>query len=305
MNITILCKLFGISRQAYYQGLARRREELGTRKQVVKLVKTVRKKHSRMGGKKLYGKLLGKFAERGVKCGRDKFFDILREENLLVRNRKRFVKTTQGNHRFRKYPNLLQGLEIKRAEQVWVSDITYIRTKNGFLYLFLITDAYSKQIMGWDLSDNLKTTNAIRALKMAMRNRRYPERPLIHHSDRGIQYCTPSYTEVLEKNRIEISMTTKYDPYENAVAERVNGILKTEYDIGEGFVDEKDARREIRHTIWLYNTDRPHLSCKGLVPRTAHGLENHVLRSWSKKRGAEEPRIADGKPHDGSQGGVF
>jgi putative transposase len=272
-----------MSRQAYYQGLARAKEAYEKRKQIVGLVKNIRAHHKHMGGIKLYDKLLSKFDELNIKCGRDKFFDILREENLLVRYRKRFVKTTNSKHKFRNYPNMLIGLEIMRAEQVWVSDITYIRTKQGFMYLFLITDAYSKQIMGWDLSDNLKTINAIKALRMAIKNRKYPDRPLIHHSDRGIQYCTPSYITVLEENQIEISMTTKYDPYENAVAERVNGILKTEYEIGDGFVGEKDAKREIKYAIWLYNTDRPHLSCNMMVPKEAHEKENFELKKWSKK----------------------
>jgi putative transposase len=144
---------------------------------------------------------------------------------------------------------------IERAEQVWASDITYIKTKEGFMYLFLITDVYSKQIMGWELSDNMKVINAIRALKMDIKNRRYPDRKLIHHSDRGLQYCTSSYINVLEKTNIDISMTQKYDPYENAVAERVNGILKNEYDIGEGFLGYKDAMRvSVMAQGWLYYT---------------------------------------------------
>lgn len=263
--------------------MARQRKELEIRKQIVKLVEKVRQKHKRMGGKKVHGKLTDKFHELSIKCGRDKFFDILRSENMLIRYRKRFVKTTQSNHKYKKYPNLVQELVIKRAEQVWVSDITYIRTKEGFMYLFLITDAYSKQIMGWDLSDNLKTINAIKSLKMAIKNRKYPERHLIHHSDRGIQYCTPSYIEVLNDNHIEISMTTKYDPYENAVAERVNGILKTEYEIGDGFLGLKDAKREIKYAIWLYNTDRPHMSCNMMAPAEAHEKENFELKKWQKK----------------------
>lgn len=271
--------------------MERAKEALEIRKQIVKMVKKIRRYHKRMGGIKLYDKLLPKFRESGIKCGRDKFFDVLREENLLVRYRKRFAKTTNSNHKFRRYPNLLLEMEVSRAEQVFVSDITYIRTKQGFMYLFLITDAYSKQIMGWDLSDNLKTINAIRALKMAIRNRQYPDRELIHHSDRGIQYCTPSYIEVLEKNNIEISMTTKYDPYENAVAERVNGILKTEYEIGDGFIGQKDAKREIKFAISLYNTDRPHLSCEMMVPADAHVKEGFKLKKWNKKYPLETQQV--------------
>lgn len=283
MNIDVLCKLFGISRQAYYQGLARERRKKEERKKIVSNVAHIRQTHRRMGGKKVYKKLSEKFKQEGIKCGRDKFFAILREENLLIKYRKRFVKTTQSKHMFYKHPNLVQGLSITRSEQVWVCDITYIKTKQGFMYLFLITDAYSKQIMGWELSDNLKTINAEKALKMAIKNRRYPERDLIHHSDRGFQYCNPSYVALLGRHNIRISMTTKYDPYENAIAERVNGILKTEYEIGEGFVGNKDAQKEINYAVWLYNTDRPHLSCNMQVPAEAHVKENYRLRTWKKR----------------------
>jgi putative transposase len=250
--------------------------------QVVKLVNEVRKKHKHQGCKKVYKKIKPKLNDSGIKCSRDKFFDMMREEGMLVKYRKRYVKTTDSKHMFYKHSNLVRGLEITRAEQVFVSDITYINTREGFMYLYLITDAYSKQIMGWELADNLKTVNAIKALKMALKNRRYPHRDLIHHSDRGFQYCNPRYTEILENEGIRISMTTKYDPYENAVAERVNGILKTEYEIGDGFVGYKDAKREIKYAIWLYNTDRPHLSCNMLVPREAHVLENYELKTWSR-----------------------
>ncbi len=277
-----MTKVLGISRQGYYQGMSRAIEQQQNNPRIVDQVKEIRKKHKRMGGKKLYGKLQPTLEELGIKCGRDKFFDVLRAEGLLVRYRRRYVKTTQSKHLFYKYPNLLQGLSLTRSEQVFVSDITYIRTQSGFMYLYLVTDAYSKQIMGWTLSDNMKTINAIQALKMAIKNRRYPERKLIHHSDRGLQYCNPLYIEALNKNHIQVSMTTKYDPYENAVAERVNGILKTEYEIGEGFAGEKDAMREIKYAIWLYNTDRPHLSCKGMVPAEAHRKENYELKSWAK-----------------------
>ena len=242
-----------------------------------------RRKHRKMGGKKLYTRIKPDMQSLGIKCGRDRFFDILRSNGMLVRHRKRYVRTTQSKHMFFKYPNLVNDIEINRAEQVWASDITYIKTKEGFMYLYLITDVYSKQIMGWELSDNMKALNAINALKMAIRNRKYPERELIHHSDRGLQYCTPSYTDVLEKNGIEISMTQKYDPYENAVAERVNGILKTEYEIGDGFLGQKDAKKEIKYAIWLYNTDRPHMSCDGMVPAEAHHKENYVLKRWPAK----------------------
>jgi putative transposase len=283
VNISHFCKLFGISRQGYYQRLKRYNDAQEIQKQIVELVKKKRRRHKRKGSKKVHGELKTDFQAEGIKCGRDKFFDILREHNMLVKYRKRFVKTTQSKHMFFKYPNLIKDLDINRAEQVFVSDITYIRTKQGFLHLFLVTDAYSKQIMGWELSDNLKTINAIKALQMAIKNRQYPKRELIHHSDRGFQYCNPAYIDVQNTNGIRPSMTTKYDPYENAVAERVNGILKTEYEIGDGFVGEKDAKREIKFAIWLYNTDRPHMSCHGLTPVIAHKRENFKMKKWSRK----------------------
>ena len=282
MKITHFCKLFGISRQGYYQRVKRYEKTQVMRKQIVELVKKKRKRHKRKGSVKVHGELRPDFLIADIKCGRDKFLDILREENMLIHPRKRYVRTTNSKHKFKTYPNLIKDLEVNRAEQVFVSDITYIRTKKGFLYLFLITDAYSKQIMGWELSDNLKTISAIKALRMAIGNRKYPKRELIHHSDRGLQYCNPAYINVLEQNGIQPSMTTKYDPYENAIAERVNGILKTEYEIGDGFVGEKDAKREIKFAIWLYNTDRPHMSCHGLTPVVAHRVENYKLKKWSR-----------------------
>jgi putative transposase len=257
------------------------------------MVKQERKKHKHMGGNKLHKKLKPEMIEMDIKCGRDKFFDILRDENLLVHYRKRFVTTTQSHHRYKKYPNLIENIIVTRAEQVWASDITYIRTKKGFMYLFLITDVYSKQIIGYELSDNLKTTSAIKALRKAIKNRNYPERELIHHSDKGLQYCNPAYTDILENNHIKVSMTQKYDPYENAVAERVNGILKREYEIGEGFLNHKDARREINYAIWLYNTDRPHLSCHGMVPVLAHKKENYKLKKWPTKFSSKDMSLEE------------
>lgn len=249
-----------------------------------------------MGGKKVYKKIKPEIHDAGIKCGRDKFFAILREEDMLVKYRRRYVKTTQSHHRFYKYPNLIGDLAITQAEQVWASDITYIRTREGFMYLSLITDVYSKQIMGYELSDNLKTINSINALKKAISKRKYPERPLIHHSDRGLQYCSPAYIRELENNGIQISMTSKYDPYENAVAERLNGILKTEYEIGDGFINGKDARREINHAIWLYNTDRPHMSCEGLVPKYAHENENYKLKKWPSRFTSRDMSKDENKP---------
>jgi putative transposase len=167
---------------------------------------------TRVGTKKTYFLIKPELERLDIKCGRDKLHDILRSEGMLIKKKKNYMRTTNSYHRFYKYPNLIKDLHINRPEQVWVSDITYIRTNQGWLYLSLITDAYSKQIVGYQLSDNLKTINCINALKTAIKNRKYPDRPLIHHSDRGFQYCSPDYIEALEKNNIGISMTTKHLP---------------------------------------------------------------------------------------------
>jgi transposase InsO family protein len=235
-----------------------------------------------MGGKKVHKKIKWRLKEEGIKCSRDRMFTILRESGMLVKKRKRYVKTTQSYHRFYMHKNLIKDMDITGSEQVWVSDITYIKTKEKPLYLSLVTDAYSKQIMGWELSDNLKTISCINAMKMAVSNRQYKDRKLIHHSDRGFQYCHPDYIELLTENEIMVSMTTKHDPYENAVAERVNGILKDEYAI-EGFTTEKEAKKEIKASIWLYNTDRPHLSCMYKTPKEAHDTEGFKLKKWPGK----------------------
>lgn len=237
----------------------------------------------RLGGKKVYKKIRSELQQLPVKMGRDKFFDFMRENKMLVKRKKNFTKTTNSMHRFRKHPNLIKGLEINRPEQVWVSDITYIRTLVGFVFLSLITDAYSKQIMGHYLSDNLKTEGTLRALKMAMANRKYQDNPLIHHSDRGLQYCSPTHTIMLSDNHIDISMTQSYDPYENAIAERVNGILKDEFEIGDGFADLKHAAREIKHAIAVYNNERPHLSCDYLTPAQAHTKSGVLKKHWQKR----------------------
>lgn len=171
---------------------------------------------------------------------------------------------------FHKYPNKAKDLLVTKPEQLWVSDITYIKSKNGNLYLSLITDAYSRKIMGYHLADHLKATGPIEALRMALKNRAYPTQKLMHHSDKGIQYCCDKYVEILNDNEIEISMTSKYDPYENAKAERVNGTIKNEFELGFVLPDIDYARREINKTVRIYNTLRPHLSCSMKTPEQTH-----------------------------------
>lgn len=235
---------------------------------------------TRIGTRKLYYLIKDSLHKMGIRCGRDRLFSILKKEGMLVKKKRNYMRTTSSYHRFYKYPNLIKDIEINHAEQVWVSDITYIRTNQGFLYLSLITDAYSKQVVGYQLSDNLKTINCINALKAAIKNRKYPDRPLIHHSDRGLQYCSPDYIAAVEGNGMTVSMTTKHDPYENAVAERINGTIKNEFDLNDRLPDQKHAEREINKTIWIYNNLRPHESCNNLTPVEAHANESFKTRKW-------------------------
>ena len=235
---------------------------------------------TRAGTKKMYFLIKPDLDRLGVKCGRDKLNAILRSEVMLIKKKRNYMRTTNSYHRFYKYPNLIKDMDIYRPEQVWVSDITYIRTSEGWLYLSLITDAYSKQIVDHHLSDNLKTINCINALKTAIKNRIYPNRPLIHHSDRGFQYCSPDYIETLTNNNIGISMTTKHDPYENAIAERVNGTLKNEFELGDKLPDKRNAERELRKALWIYNNLRPHESCYYLTPNQAHNQERFEIKKW-------------------------
>jgi putative transposase len=247
------------------------------------MVKHIRKRQTRLGSIKVYDKIREDLQRNGLKIGRDKLHRLLREQGMLIVKKKRYTVTTDSYHNFRRWPNLIMDMKLTTPEQAWVSDITYIHTKEGYMYLFLITDAYSKQIMGYHLSDNMKVENAKFALKMAIDNRRYPERKLIHHSDRGFQYAHPSYIELQLGNGITPSMTTKYDPYENAVAERVNGILKSEFELGGIFTEKAQAKREVKTAIQIYNYERPHMSCRMMTPWQAHRTGNYELKTWKRR----------------------
>lgn len=222
--------------------------------------------------------------EKNITIGRDRLFELLREEDMLVATRKRYVKTTNSMHWMRKYPNLVKDIVPDRPEQLWVADITYLDTRaEGNLYLHLITDAYSKQVMGYELCDNMTAVSTHKALQMALRKRQYQDMPLIHHSDRGMQYCSALYTGSLIENNIAISMTENGDPYENAVAERVNGILKGEFGLGDELSDIKEATRQVEQGITAYNYQRPHLSCNMLTPIQMHNQQTMKLKTYKQK----------------------
>lgn len=235
---------------------------------MLSLVHKLRSRHPRLGGKKLYSCIKGDLTKAGIKTGRDKFFKVLGQNSLLIKRRRKYVSTTDSYHRFRVYKNRLKDKVLTKSNQAWVSDITYIRTTRDFVYLFLITDAFSRKIVGWHLSESLKISGAVEALKMAIRQCG-ESKEVIHHSDRGIQYCSKDYVRRLKKAKIEISMTEENHCYENATAERLNGILKQEYGLDET-LRPSEAKRAVREAVWLYNMERPHWSLNLLTPDQVH-----------------------------------
>lgn len=242
----------------------------------------IRKKQPRIGGRKLIYLLQNDFKNKGIKIGRDKFFRFMKNQFLLVKRKKNRTITTRSYKRFRSYGNQIKDKNITKPEQVWVSDITYLNCKGGPMYLSLITDAYSKKIIGYNLADNLKTSANIKSLEMALKNRKYPKRKLIHHSDRGFQYTSKEYTQRLKSEKITISMTTKYDPYENAVAERVNGILKDEFYISDYRIHKNELMNLVKNSIHIYNQERPHWSNHLLTPNQAHLFGKFKMKKYSK-----------------------
>lgn len=222
----------------------------------------------RIGTRKLYHILYADLHDID-KIGRDKFFDILRGNDLLVERKKSYSRTTNSFHHFYKYGNLLYDKVFDTANQCWISDITYIRTINGFVYLFLITDDFSRKIIGWDLSHSLSIEGGLRALKMALKQRQ-TDCKLIHHSDRGIQYCSKAYVELLQKHKVSISMTEQNHCYENAKAERVNGILKDEFLLDSTFTSYEIAKNSVKQAIKTYNEIRPHWALNLQTPEQVH-----------------------------------
>lgn len=279
-GIKLLCGLFGKTRHAFYDNNWREDNQDVEETFILKLVLEIRKDLPKLGTRKLIYKLNEKLGNHKLNIGRDRLFDLLESHDLLIRRRKRKAYTTNSLHRFRKYPNLIRELVIERPEEVWVSDITYLTSSNGFYYLSLVTDAYSRKIMGYSLSYSLHAKSTVNALKMALNNRQYHEEKIIHHSDRGIQYCCKEYVNELTSNDILISMTMKGDPYENAIAERVNGILKGEFALDQTFMNFEEALQILNRAIFLYNTERPHASCDYLTPEKAHQMKGVLQKRW-------------------------
>lgn len=282
MSIADLCSWFGVSRQAYYQNRNRILEDQVKQEILLSAVMEIRKNHKRLGGRKLFSKLANFMSEHQIKMGRDAFFDFLRESGLLVRKRKRYHVTTNSNHWMKKYPNLIKDIEALGSNQVWVSDITYWKTKGGHYYISFITDAYSRKIVGYHVAKTMEAIESVAALKVALKGLAGHVTELIHHSDRGSQYCSAKYVGLLKKNNIQISMTENGDPLENAIAERLNGIIKGEYLIDYPVNNLTDAKRILEAVVVLYNEDRPHASISNLTPSEVHQGELHqeIKRLW-------------------------
>ena len=256
---------------------------------VLMYVRGIRSSQPRLGTRKLYWLLKAVITENGIRMGRDKFFSLLRSHGLLVKPRRRRVRTTDSNHVYRKYPNLIKEYEPCGPEQIWSSDMTYVSTEEGFVYVSLVTDQYSKKIMGYDVHGTREAEGPLQALRMALKNRSHNDTRLIHHSDRGIQYCSDEYIGLLERNGIQISMSAPGNPYENAVAERVNGIVKTEFYLDGYFRNIEQVRKAAKETVFLYNNHRPHASCDYLTPEQAHQRQGKLNKRWRKYPSKVQP----------------
>ena len=273
--------MFGINRQIYYRSTKRSRTSKNKAEHVVELVENIRMKMPKIGGRKLYFMLNEPL--KTLKIGRDKFFNILKANHLLITPKRSYHITTNSHHRFRKHKNLVLDYQITKPNQVWVADITYIGNRKNPSYLSLITDAYSKKIVGHYVAENLTTEGSLLALKKAINTTELKELSLIHHSDRGLQYCSDEYQKILEKNNISCSMTQNSDPYENAVAERINGILKQEFNIDKFDVETKIKRKIVEESIEIYNELRPHFSNHYLTPNQMHKQEKLKIKTYKNK----------------------
>lgn len=269
--------MLGISRQAVYQGIKRKETRDKVLSQVKPLVLAIRRDMPRVGTRKLYHLLKSDFDKRNIKIGRDALFAYLKREHLLIRPKKNYTKTTNSKHWLRKHPNLLKDIIPERPEHVFVSDITYVKSRERTHYLSLVTDAYSRKIVGYNLSDDMSADHVVQAFNMAVKNR-INDKALIHHSDRGLQYCSNVYQEALIKNKVKPSMTDGYDCYQNALAERINGILKQEFLIYK-CNNGKQLNQLIKESIETYNNKRPHLSLNMKTPNFIHNKKPLKLAS--------------------------
>jgi transposase InsO family protein len=283
IGLARLCGWFGITRQAYYQNGWKGIDISIEEDLLLAEVSAIRENHKRMGTRKLYDKLQPFMLEHQIKMGRDALFDLLSSNYMLVRKRKRRIQTTQSQHWLRKYTNLIHGFTPTAPNQLWVSDITYWKINGDHVYISFITDAFSRKVVGFHVAQSLEAVETTQALRMALSGlfKRPESHPnLIHHSDRGVQYCSHEYVKLLQEFHIQISMTENGDPLENAVAERLNGIIKDEYLNDSNVKSIEDAKVVLAHAVNLYNEDRPHMSIGNHYPSQVHKQSLKTDRLW-------------------------
>lgn len=279
LSLGSVCRLFGYSRQAFYKHQKIEFATLNKTQLIIEQVLIIRSQQPRCGGRKLLVMLEPFLKEHNITIGRDAFFNLLSKNKLLVRRRKRSVYTTNSKHFFYRYPNLVKDFTPLHAHELWVADITFIPLKDRrFAYLYLLTDAYSRKIVGFHVSDNMRVDSAVVALQKAL-DQKPPDAIVIHHSDRGMQYCSTEYVKLLQQHHALISMTQNGDPYENAIAERVNGILKSEL-IAASYTDAREAMRHITRCITIYNYRRVHSSINYQVPHHVHIQKGPQVKRW-------------------------
>jgi transposase InsO family protein len=275
-----LCRSLGVSRQAYHKSNARTVRVVMGREALVPMITEIRQTQRKVGGRKLHRMLSGRIKDLNVPMGRDQFFELLREEGLLLRKRRRRVRTTMSKHRMPVYPDLLKRARVERPGQAMVSDITYWSVPEGFYYVFLITDVCSHKIIGHYLAQSMDGAHALKALRMALAGSSHTLESQIHHSDRGSQYCYAKYVNCLRSHGMRVSMTETSDPRDNAIAERVNGILKNElmeHLVPRNFTQAKEMLDE---AVWIYNEERLHMSIDYEVPAKAHELDHRLPQRW-------------------------
>ena len=281
VSLLRFCRLLGVTRQALYQYEWHTENlNIGADLIIGQVIK-IRKLHPIIGTRKLYLMLQPFLAEHQIKIGRDKLFDVLATYKLLIRRRKRRISTTQSYHRFHKYPNLIKEMKVTSINQLWVSDITYFKIMGKHVYISFVTDAYSHKIIGFQVAQTLETIHSLKALKMAITGiADLKKHNIIHHSDRGIQYCSEAYVKLLQDYKILISMTESGDPLENPIAERANGIIKDEYLYHYNCKTITEIEEKLDQAIALYNGERPHMSCNMLTPEKVHKDNLQVRKKW-------------------------
>lgn len=284
-----MCQQFGYSKQAYYKHLKSSGQADLQEQVIVGLIKNKREVWKRGSGRNLHKSLQKEFETYEIKIGRDKFFEVLRNNGLLIKSKRSRTKTTCSYHHFNRYNNLIEKVVPVRANEVWVADITYLwlKPQEKFCYLSIVTDLYSRKIVGHSVHETLNVKGCIDALKQGLQGRKNKEESLIHHSDRGVQYCCHAYVKLLEKHQVQISMTQTGDPLENAVAERIHKTIKEEFTNERQicFDNIEEAKKEIKKFIEFYNQKRPHRSVQWLTPNEAYNRTGALRRVWKTYHG--------------------